>query len=806
MSETQDSGLMTNLTSSILQPLAWLAETGLSIMGSAMKSMQSAVGKVSGQTPADSSTEPPLRGPRNIDEATADFANRLAVIARLAPLNSQGIFEAWNKISGAARQSFGGIDSSDPLQLLTLPLQLPLSFGTLLVDSGLRGLHASEVVGARDLPGLLEYAVEFFTDLEIFLGLQYKEYTSELERQVREDPKDGPAHLKLGKTYIKLGRYAEATRELAAAAEDHGIRAEAMRFSAVANYREGHFRQAVKDASAGLAADPSNDQTRFWLWLAAERLGGYPPEVPAEQRMEVKAGRHRSKVQFEDVAQQIGLDKTSGGRGTAVLDIDGDGHLDVVISSGNAGISVYRNNGDGTFTDVTVGSGLEDCVNTFAIIVGDYNNDGWDDLYVTRLGFYAGESVLYRNNGDGTFTDVTTAAGIRTWGPVFTAEWVDYDCDGKLDLFVPNNQGRLFDRKTPNRLFHNNGDGTFTEVSKQAGLESIYPSIGCAWGDYNNDGFPDLFVSSGFGRSQLFRNNGDGSFTDVSREAGVDGICLGSVSFWSDYDNDGWLDLIQLVWSPEPHVLHTLIHGEAPAEGHPLRIYHNNRDGTFTAKNRELGIDGCWGTMSGNMGDFNNDGHLDILLGNGGPPMDQTEPAIILENDGHEKFHNVTFAAGLPFTGKGHGANMADLAGDGRLCLIVAAGGSYPADLLTTSVFRPKTLPGNYLNVRLVGTQSNRSAIGARVRLEAGGRSQYRLVSGGSGFGCLPLEQHFGLGQLKKVDVLEIHWPSGLRQRIDNPPVNDTIRITEGGTGWDKVYPHKEEAKREAVLAIPAGD
>jgi len=675
-----------------------------------------------------------------------------------------------------------------------------------MVASGLRGLHAFDVVGAKDLPGLMEYAVEFFTDLEIFLGLQYKEYTAELERQLQEDPRNGGAHLKLGKTYIKLGRYQEATRELASAAEHDGIRAEAMRFSTVANYRAGNFREAVRDASAGLAADPSDDQTRFWLWLAAQRLGGYPSEVPEEQRMEVKAGRHPSNVQFEDVARQIGLDKTSGGRGTAVLDIDGDGCLDVVISSGNAGISVYRNNGDGTFTDVTVGSGLEDCVNSFAIIVGDYNNDGWDDLYVTRLGFYAGESVLYRNNGDGTFTEVTKEAGIQAWGPVFAAEWVDYDCDGNLDLFVPNNQGRLFDRKTPNRLFHNNGDGTFTEVSKKAGLESVSPSIGCAWGDYNNDGFPDLFVSSGFGRSQLFRNNGDGTFTDVSREAGVNGICLGSVSFWSDYDNDGWLDLIQLIWSPGPHVLHTLIHGEAPAEGHPLRIYHNNRDGTFTMKSREVGIDGCWGTMSGNMGDFDNDGHMDILLGNGGPPMDQTEPAIILENDGHGQFHNVTFSAGLPFTGKGHGANLADLAGDGRLCLIVAAGGSYPADLLTTSVFRPRTLPGNYLNVRLVGTKSNRSAIGARIRLEAGGSSQHRLVSGGSGFGCLPLEQHFGVGKLEKLDLLEIQWPSGMRQRIDNPPINDTIRITEGAVGWRKVYPLKEEAKPEAMLAIPAGD
>jgi hypothetical protein len=228
-------------------------------------------------------------------------------------------------------------------------------------------------------------------------------------------------------------------------------------------------------------------------------------------------------------------------------------------------------------------------------------------------------------------------------------------------------------------------------------------------------------------------------------------------------------------------------HGYGPDDGCPMRVYRNNRDGTFTQVNREIGLTGCWGTMSGNCADVNNDGYLDVVLGNGSPKMDRMEPMVLLENDG-TKFRNTTFAAGLPFTGKSHGVNMADLFGDGRMSILVAAGGAYPGDLLTTGVFYPKRLAGNYLNVRLTGTKSNRSAIGARVTVEAGGRKQHRELSGGSNFGCLPLEQHFGFGDIAAVDAVEIRWPSGLKQRFEKPPINKTLHFTEGSEGWKEAY------------------
>jgi len=240
-----------------------------------------------------------------------------------------------------------------------------------------------------------------------------------------------------------------------------------------------------------------------------------------------------------------------------------------------------------------------------------------------------------------------------------------------------------------------------------------------------------------------------------------------------------------------------LRHGVGPKGGQSMRVYHNNRDGTFTLVSRELGLTECWGTMSGNVGDFNNDGYLDLALGNGSPKLDRLDPMVIFENDGR-KFRNTSFAAGLPFTGKSHGVNMADLFGDGRLSILVGAGGAYPGDLLTTSIYCPNALPGNYLNVRLKGVKSNRSAIGARVSIEAGGRKQFREVSGGSNFGCLPFEQHFGLGGIPKVDAVEIRWPSGLSQRFEGPPVNSTVEFTEGSSASKAVY---ASSRKDLVVA-----
>ncbi|HEX4278198.1 MAG TPA: FG-GAP-like repeat-containing protein [Bryobacteraceae bacterium] len=763
-------------------------ETGLVMMQSAMKTAQRTLDDLTGHNHDIKGA--PVDGPADVDLAVADFANRLTRVARYSPMELSQLGTASGEVLSAAKASFRNLSMTDPRNV-ALPMQLALSFATLMTESALRGLVTLDVVGPARLPRLVSDFFEMFTETPVFAGLEYGELIDKCEKRLETHPEDYRVRLELARVLSKCGRYEDADiefKKIPASASQYAV---SRHEAGVALFRAGRYLQASHAEVDALNADSTDQRSRNVLFLSADKLGGYPAFVPEAFRMTIKAGFATPTVKFEDIAARIGLDKTSGGRGSAIFDYDNDGYLDILIGAAYGGTNLYHNNGDGTFTDVSIDSGLDISVNTFGTVAGDYDNDGFTDLYLTRQGFYVGEGQLFRNNGDGTFTDVTEAAGLKdVWGPAFTASWIDYDNDGFLDLFVANNLGGLFERKTPNRLFHNNGDGTFTDITGKAGIDTIWPTIGGAWGDYDNDGFMDLFLSNGLGRSQLFHNNGDGTFTDVSERAGVTAMGFGSPAFWWDYDNDGWMDIGQFIWSDHDDVIHTLRTGDGPPNGQPMRVYRNNRDGTFTQVNREIGLTGCWGTMSGSFGDFNNDGYMDLVLGNGSPKLDRLDPLVLLESDGR-KFRNTTFAAGLPFTGKSHGANLGDLFGDGRLSVIVAAGGAYPGDLLTTSVYCPTTLPGNYLNVRLVGVKSNRSAIGARVVLSAGGQKQTREVTGGSNFGCMPLEQHFGLGTLDKMEALEVRWPSGLKQRFTGLPINKTCEFTEGSPDWKDVYGKK---------------
>jgi tetratricopeptide (TPR) repeat protein len=758
-----------------------LMKTVLTLTSKTAGTIQSGLERLSG-IERDPSILPPVNGPRDLDHAFSELANRTMRIVHFTPLARGAIMAAIDEWLQELRFSFRFIDWKDP-HTLALPLIAPFSIATLGAEAGLRGLATLEAIGAPRYLDFIKYCVEIFSEFPVYVGLEYGKIIARHQRWLEDHPDDAVTRTELGRTLVKVGRFTEALEELKRAARDPGVRSMALHEAALAYYNSGAFPEAIHAESAALEADPDNHAARHWAWLASERLGGFPEDIPAEFRLKPKEGWEKSTVRYQDISSRCGLDKTSGARGIAVFDYNNDGLLDVAIVAAHAGISLYHNNGDGTFADVSIESGLYRSTNGFGITAGDYNNDGYPDLCVCRMGFYGGQCELWRNNGDGTFTDVSKESGVGSWGPSFSASWVDYDCDGWLDLFVATNLGGLFDRKTPNRLFHNNRDGTFTEVAVKAGINSSWATIGHSWGDYNNDGFPDLFLSNAIGPPELYRNNGDGTFTDVTAKAKLDRVNLAFGAQWCDIDDDGWLDIIQYSWAIHEDVVHSLRTGQAPAYGHPTRVYRNNRDGTFTEIGRQIGIKECWGSMSGNAADLNNDGRIDIALGNGGPLMDRSEPLVILENDGH-RFRNVTFAAGLPPVGKGHGVNLADLFNDGRLSILVGTGGNYPGDLMTSCVYCPSERPGNYLSVHLTGTSANRDAIGSRLKLLAGGKEQHRVVNGGSNFGCLPPDQHFGLGTLTGAESLEVWWPSGLRQRFESIPANQKIWITEGQSQW----------------------
>ena len=756
-----------------------LTEAGLATAETAFRTAQRALEGVTGAGDPPRRDSAPVAAPINLDESLADLANRTLRTIHLTPPSPAAIPDAVQLWLRSAWASFRYADAGSAL---TLPLRVPLAIGTLFTDASIKGLKTAEVVGASRTLEFFRYCIEIFSEFPVYATLEYREMIARHEKWLAGHPEDSARQMVLGRALVKTGRYKDAVLHLTEAARsssDAAIQSTAWHEAAVASYYSGAYETAIRQDSAALDANPDNAPARYWGWLAAQRLGGYPEWVPAANRMEMKTGWGHTALQYEEISQRVGLDKTSGGRGIAIFDYNNDGLLDVAVACAHGGLSLYRNNGDGTFTDVSGESGVYWGTNGFGISAGDYLNSGYPALCVVRMGFFGGMVELWRNNGDGTFTDVSVESGVSCWSPSFTCSWCDYDRDGSLDLFICSNSGGIFDRRIPHRLFHNNGDGTFTEVAAQAGIASRWPAIGHSWGDYNNDGYPDLFISNTIGEPQLFRNNGDGTFTDITAQSGLNVPVLAFNAQFVDIDDDGWLDIVQYTWGPHEDTVYSMRFGDTAPNGHPTRVFRNNRDGTFTLISRELGLTECWGSMSGNTADLNNDGQQEIGLGNGGPLVDRIEPVVIYERSGGQ-FQNVTYSAGLPPVGKGHGLNFADLFNDGRLIMLCAVGGAFPGDLSTMSVFAPKRRTGNYLGVWLTGTKSNRGAIGARLKLTAGGRSQYRVVNNGSNFGCLPPQQHFGLGELTSVEELEVWWPSGLTERFEDLPVNTRVFVTEG--------------------------
>ena len=530
------------------------------------------------------------------------------------------------------------------------------------------------------------------------------------------------------------------------------------------------------------------------------------------------SARADTGIQFVDVTQEAGIrwkhtDGRSGqkyfmetlGAGAAFFDYDADGDPDLYFVNGAPlpgyvtqevpTNCLYRNNGDGTFTDITEKSGVGDTGYGHGCAVGDYNNDGQLDLYVTNYG----TNRLYRNNGDGTFTDVAEIAGVTEPRWSSSCAFADYDRDGNLDLYVVNYI--VFDiHENPwcglkekgiraycepdnfpaqsDTLFRNNGDGTFTDVTKSAGIyNTTGKGLGVVWGDYNNDGVPDIYVANDSTENFFYHNNGDGTFEEVGFMVGValseNGAAEnGMGTAFGDWNNDGWLDLTVTNYAQQTNTL-----------------YHNDADGFFTdatatTKTAQLTYPYLgWATA---FIDYDNDGYQDLFVANGhlhenlaelGQQGTYGQRNLLFRNNDNGTFTEVseTLGPGMKLEDVSRGATFADYDSDGDIDIVVTNSNTAPR-LLRNDGGNEK----NWLQIRLIATQGTTDAIGARVRITTGDRTQTREVRSGDGYlSQRDLTLHFGVADYVQIDSIEIQWQSGAKQMIKSVPANQVLSLKE---------------------------
>ncbi len=537
---------------------------------------------------------------------------------------------------------------------------------------------------------------------------------------------------------------------------------------------------------------PHDLQVRWLLNLAYMTLGKYPAGVPTQYVLPLNPFKSSQDIgRFTDVARQIGLNVFAAAGGVIVDDFEQNGLLDVITSSTDFcdSLHFFHNNGDGTFTERTAQAGLTNQLGALNIIQADYNNDGCMDLLVLRGGWEFGlRPSLLRNNCNGTFTDVTAQAGLAKGplAPTQTAAWADIDNDGFLDLFL----GR---ENAPSQLFRNKGNGTFEDISHAAGIDKVAFTKGVVAADYDKDGYPDFYLSNYAGANFLYHNNHDLTFTDVARQAGVQGPALSFATWFFDYDNDGWPDLFVTSYynSTVDQVLRSYLN--LPVAVETAKLYRNLHDGTFEDVSARVGLDKVYMPMGANFGDADNDGFLDIYLGMGQPSFADLMPHVLLRNDAGKKFVDITASSGTGELHKGHGIVFADLDRSGHEDILAEIGGAVPADKHAMRVFRNRNNDNDWINLRLVGVTTNREAFGAEITLTVTDdgeppRTIFRIVGDSSSFGANPMEQHIGLGHHAALQAIDIFWPtSRTRQHFTGVAVDQYLEITEAASTYRRL-------------------
>ncbi|MDP9081192.1 MAG: CRTAC1 family protein, partial [Bacteroidota bacterium] len=550
-----------------------------------------------------------------------------------------------------------------------------------------------------------------------------------------------------------------------------------------------------------LKENPDDYESRWLLNIAYMTIGSYPARVPPAYRLTMDDKPADTSVKpFKDVAMNLGLAIRKLGGGAIIDDFNNDNYPDIITSSSSLKehMHYFRNNRNGTFTDLAGPSGLGRLTGGLNIIQTDYNNDGLKDIFVLR-GAWKGKfgkepNSLLRNNGNGTFTDVTVQSGLLSLHPTQTATWADFNNDGWLDVFIGNESedGDV----NPSELYINNKNGTFTEMAAQAGCNVKLFVKGVTSGDYDNDGRTDLFISTMNGRKVLLKNitekNGPVKFKDVTQQANLGNKGPGTFATWFwDYDNDGWPDILVCGYGnsfPIAEAAGAEALNRYRGDNGKVILYHNQHDGKFKDVSKEVGLDKISFAMGANFGDINNDGYLDFYLGTGNPMFTSLVPNKLYENEGGRRFVDITGAARVGSLQKGHGISFADMDNDGNEDILINQGGAFPGDAYQNALFiNPGQGDNHWMNILLQGSVSNRAAIGARLKItftENGKtRSVYRDVNSGGSFGSNPLMQHVGLGASTKIEKLEITWPvTGIIQRFTNIAAGENIKIQEGNS------------------------
>ena len=533
-----------------------------------------------------------------------------------------------------------------------------------------------------------------------------------------------------------------------------------------------------------------NDNYKWLLNLAHMSIGEHPNNVPEKYRINYPNWNIEQKEikAFKEVSLKLGIAQDGLSGGVSIDDFNNDGLLDIFMTS--YGMSdqskLYTNTSNG-FIDTTEEAGLTGIVSGLNCIHADYDNDGNIDIFVLR-GAWLGEggnhpNSLLKNNGDGTFTDVTKSAGLLSFHPTQTASWADVNNDGYLDLFIGNESNEK--QSHPCELYINQKDGSFTEESSKYNLSSIEGFIkGVVFGDINNDKWPDLYISVMGGNNLLFKNN-FGKFENISETAAVQGPNFSFPTWFWDVNNDGFNDI--LVASYDTRNIQNVagdfakeLQGEKVLSD-KSKLYINNGDETFSEQSNSFNIDKSFYAMGSNFGDLDNDGWLDFYIGTGSPEFTSVVPNRMFRNVDGISFEEVTSAGGFGHIQKGHGVSFADLDNDGDQDIYAVLGGAYEGDNYPNVCFENPTFENNWVILNLEGVQSNRSAIGTKLKFDLdNGRTIFYSINTGGSFGANSLQAEIGLGQSELIQTLTIIWPSSDAQIFNSVVVNKKYKLLEG--------------------------